>query len=155
MGCGCEHFHDLTGKVFGKLTVLRRAPNAGRRTRWWCQCACGAPKKQVGADYLVDGRTLSCGCHRAFATGERRRTHGLTGTREYRLWQNMRRRCEDPDNPAYPRYGGRGIHIASEFQAFEGFLAYMGLSNGLTLDRIDNDGNYAKCSLGKRPHPGP
>jgi hypothetical protein len=62
--CGCEHFHDLTGKTFGMLTVLRRAPNKGRRTRWVCQCSCGSPQKEIGADYLIDGRTLSCGSYR-------------------------------------------------------------------------------------------
>ena len=140
--CGCEHFHDLTGRVFGMLIVIRRAPNHGRRTRWICRCSCGSPEKEIGADFLVDGRTISCGCHRAEAIGNRRRTHGKTGTRDYRIWHNMKRRCQDPDNPAYPNYGGRGINVAPEFQTYEGFIAYMGPSNGLTLDRIDNNGSY-------------
>jgi hypothetical protein len=55
----------------------------------------------------------------------------------------MKRRCQDPKNPAYPQYGGRGIKMAPEFQTYEGFIAHMGPSNGLTLDRIDNNGDYA------------
>lgn len=136
-------FRDLTGQRFGKLTVTGRAPTAGRRTCWWCQCDCGSKIKSVWAEKLMAGKTASCGCHRAESTGNRRRTHGQTGTRDYRIWHNMMRRCQDPNNPAYPRYGGRGIKVASEFQTFEGLLAYMGPSNGLTLDRIDNDGDYA------------
>lgn len=140
--CGCEHVHDLVGRKFGKLTVIRRAPNRGRRTRWICQCSCGSPEKEIGTDFLIGGRTVSCGCHRAEAIGNRRRRHGATATRDYRIWHNMRRRCQDPDNPAYPHYGGRGITVAPEFETYEGFIAHMGPSNGLTLDRIDNNGSY-------------
>jgi hypothetical protein len=145
--CGCQHFHDLTGRVFGRLTVLRRAPNVGRRTRWIVQCGCGSPEKPVGADCLIDGRTISCGCHRAVSIGNRLRTHGRTHTREYRIWCNMRRRCEDPNNPAYSNYGGRGITVAPEFQTFEGFFACVGLSNGLSLDRINNDLGYSPSNV--------
>jgi hypothetical protein len=145
--CGCQHFHDLMGRVFGRLTVLRRAPNVGRRTRWIVQCGCGSPEKPVGADYLIDGRTVSCGCHRAVSIGNRLRTHGRTHTREYRIWCNMRRRCEDPNNPAYSNYGGRGITVAPEFQTFEGFFACVGLSNGLSLDRINNDLGYSPSNV--------
>jgi hypothetical protein len=55
----------------------------------------------------------------------------------------MRRRCQDPNNPAYPRYGGRGISVAPDFQTFEGFAAYMGqCPEGLSLERKDNEGHY-------------
>lgn len=136
-------FRNLTGQRFGKLAVTGRAPNAGRRTCWFCDCDCGTKTKSIWAEKLMVGKTVSCGCHRAVDIGNRRRTHGRTLTREYRVWSNMRRRCQDPNNPAYPRYGGRGIEVAPEFQTFEGFLAYMGPSNGLTLDRINNHGDYA------------
>lgn len=88
------------------------------------------------------GKTVSCGCHRAVEIGHRRRRHGATGTRDYRIWHNMTRRCRDQKNPAYPEYGGRGIKMAPEFETYEGFIAHMGPSNGLTLDRIDNNGGY-------------
>lgn len=63
----------------------------------------------------------------------------------YNSWCNMRQRCNNPKNPKYARYGGRGIKVCDEWQDISGFLAWAiksGWKEGLSIDRIDNDGNY-------------
>ena len=72
-----------------------------------------------------------------------RRTHGMFGTPTYNVWMSMKARCQNPRNKAYAAYGGRGITVCARWQPFEGFYADMGLKpEGLSIDRIDNDGNY-------------
>ena len=64
-------------------------------------------------------------------------------SRTYNSWRNLRRRCDDPNNPDYKHYGGRGIKYDPRWDFFENFLADMGeRPDGMTLDRIDNDGHY-------------
>ena len=76
-------------------------------------------------------------------------THGMFGTRTYQSWQSMKDRCSNVKHSAYSRYGGRGIKVCAEWlESFENFFADMGeRPEGLTLDRIDNDGDYepANC----------
>jgi len=60
----------------------------------------------------------------------------------YGIWCAMKTRCNNPKAINYQNYGGRGIRVCSEWQTFEGFFADMGESNGLTLDRIDVNGDY-------------
>jgi hypothetical protein len=70
-------------------------------------------------------------------------THGMTGTPIYRAWQNMRTRCLNPRSTGYKNWGGRGISICKRWDSFVNFLEDMGeRPDGMTLDRIDNDGNY-------------
>ena len=69
--------------------------------------------------------------------------HGMTHTPTYQSWASMKQRCLNPINPGYPRYGGRGVGVCDEWMTFETFLADMGeRPEGMTLDRIDNRGNY-------------
>ena len=68
--------------------------------------------------------------------------HGLSKSPIYRCWIDMLRRCQDPRRPDYKYYGGRGIKVCERWQNFENFYADMGDNNGLTLERIDNNGNY-------------
>ena len=72
-----------------------------------------------------------------------RQQHGSTGTATYESWRAMSRRCRDKSVPEWPRYGGRGIGVCERWLLFENFLADMGeRPANMTLDRIDNDGNY-------------
>jgi hypothetical protein len=68
--------------------------------------------------------------------------HGMSDNPEHRTWTRIRERCNNPSHGDYPRYGGRGIKVCARWNVFENFLADMGPRNGLTIDRIDNDGNY-------------
>ena len=132
---------DLTGRTFGRLSVVRQDMNATRRPRWICLCQCGAIKS-VEACELKSGKTKSCGClNRQNIRAAKK--HGLAKTSTYRVWANMIARCSNPKRPDFSRYGGRGISVCDRWRDFSNFVADMGeRPESLTLDRIDNNGNY-------------
>jgi hypothetical protein len=71
--------------------------------------------------------------------------HGLTHTRMYSIWKGMRQRCNSPNNKSYKDYGGRGILICNEWADFKSFYDWAmsnGYADNLTIERIDNNGNY-------------
>ena len=146
-----SRIQDLTGRTYGRLTVITRAHNTkGGLPQWLCKCECGE-ETIVRGDYLRSGITKSCGCYRKERVRENRTTHGQYRTKLYRVWARMKTRCllETADN--YESYGGRGITICDEwredFQNFFDWAMSHGYKEGLTIDRIDNDGNYepANC----------
>jgi hypothetical protein len=129
---------DLYGQMFGRLVVLNEAESQKRwETVWQCLCACGNVKK-VRAKHLRSGQVTSCGCRQGGFT------HGMTKTRIYRVWCQMRRRCSTPNDRGWHLYGGRGITVCERWQSFNRFYADMGDPPPSTsLDRIDNDGPYS------------
>ena len=145
--------NDLTGKRFGRLTVIGVEDNGKRKTYYACQCDCGNVKV-IRADALVSGRTVSCGCKkkeqdRVNLTANH--SHKMSGTRLYNIWVGIKGRCNNYNDARYDRYGGRGISVCEEwdksFQSFYDWAISNGYSDNLTIDRIDNDGNYepANC----------
>ena len=148
---------DLRGEKFGRLEPIEMAPNRGRRTLWECVCDCGN-RVEVRTDHLVAGLSTSCGCRLSDAAKERVKQHGMATdnhrhghnrhrkgerTPTYVVWMGMIQRATNPKNPAWPYYGGRGITVCDRWRDFAKFLEDMGeRPEGLTLDRIDNDGNY-------------
>lgn len=138
---------NLLGKTFGRLTVICRAKNDKRgKARWLCKCECGN-RVAILADSLLSGKTKSCGCYRKeVAPLNNKPKHGMTGTRLWVIWSGMKSRCYYPHNVAYKSYGGRGIKVCSEwlhnFLAFHNWAVNNGYSDNLTIDRIDNNGNY-------------
>lgn len=134
---------DITGRQFGRLTVLGFS-HTGKwgKAFWTCSCDCGAQTSVSGED-LKSGNTASCGCIHRESLGNRTRKHGRTGTSIYNRWKEMMARCYNPKHPRYADYGGRGIRVCDRWHTFTNFLADMGEPPpGLTLDRIDNNGNY-------------
>ena len=141
-------YQDLTGKRYGRLLVLSLvADEKGSNipTRWLCQCDCGK-QLSVRAYNLKSGNTNSCGCLQKEIAATNKKTHGMTGSRLYIIWQHMIRRCTKETDQAYKYYGGRGIAVCDEwkddFQAFYDWAMSHGYSDHLTIDRIDVNGNY-------------
>lgn len=135
---------DITGRRFGRLLVLDRAPSVGRKLAWRCRCDCGVVTI-VRADHLRGNRVVSCGCQRSERASKRLTTHGRSKTAEYRIWRNMKNRCGWDKWPEWHLYGGRCISVCVRWsESFEAFFADMGPrpSSRHSIDRIDNDGNY-------------
>lgn len=143
-------FIDLTGQRFGRWTVLRYAGSHNGRAFWECRCDCGKIRDVRGSD-LRNGRSTSCGCFRTEATARentiRKTTHGMSRTRLYNTWANMKYRCSPScSKHFYDLYYGRGIRVCPEwendFEAFYRWAMAHGYRDELSIDRIDNDGNY-------------
>lgn len=141
---------ELTGCVFGRLTVIEYAGNSrAGQSLWRCRCDCGKETVVLGRN-LKGGVTSSCGCllreQSSARITARNLTHGQTGTRLYKVRGEMRRRCENEHAQNYPLYGGRGVKVCERWLKFEAFFEDMreGYARGLTLDRIDVNGGYCK-----------
>lgn len=142
---------DLTGRRFGRWLVLERESNG----KWLCRCDCGF-ERAIQTGTLNGGHSRSCyscasrevkqrpGIREALGRGSKK--HGMIRTRPYNIWRRMKGRCQNPNDTFYHYYGGRGIAVCDEWQAFEPFWEWAqanGYRGDLTLDRIDNDGPYA------------
>lgn len=136
--CGCLRVEAMRtlrpGMRYGRLVVQEYVGPS----RWLCNCDCGGSTVALTTN-LNRGGSRSCGCAR-YAVHT---THGRSKTREYRIWSAMRDRCSNPSRRSFKHYGGRGIRVCDRWQSFDNFLADMGPSNGLTLDRVDNSRGYS------------
>lgn len=142
------------GQRFGRLVVLRVTDDVvmndyGVVTTRWIECMCDCGKAhRCKTRGLVSGQTRSCGCLRDEVCKTSSLTHGESYSREYRIWWDMRNRCNKTSLAAYKHYGARGIKVCERWDfswgGFENFIADMGRrpSTRHSLDRIDNNGNY-------------
>ena len=137
------------GEKFGMLTVLseRLKRKPGKQSRMWytVECECGTVK-EVLAQNIRNGKTKSCGCRSNEWKAQANYRHGMWGHRIAQTYADMKQRCLNPNNNRYHRYGGRGIGICDEWlsdpQAFFDWAFANGYGDDLTIERIDNDGNY-------------
>ena len=136
---------DMVGQCFGRLVVLSRESSKNKSSTWLCKCACGN-EIIVRRTALIGGYTKSCGCWQKEAARARVTTHGMTDSPTYNSWSGAKGRVSNPRNVSWFNYGGRGITMSSEwFNSFEQFVQDMGeRPEGLSLERIDNNGNYEK-----------
>lgn len=134
-------FQDLTGKRFGRLVAIEYLGNS----RWKCKCDCGK-YHEVLAYSLKNGITRSCGCFNIERAIETNTTHGQANTKLYGVWCAIKRRCYKAYDKRYKNYGNRGIVMCEEwknnFQSFYRWSMANGYKEHLTIDRIDNNGNY-------------
>lgn len=132
-----------TGTRFGRLAVTDSFRGDDQRWRCVCVCDCGNTKT-VRLKELKNGSVQSCRCLMVEGNRSRFVTHGMTGSPLYLIWTQMRQRCENVANDDFDHYGGRGVAVCARWQSFENFFEDMSGSyaEGLTIDRIDNDGDY-------------
>lgn len=125
---------------YGRLVVLRQAPNKLTKVCWHCACDCGN-FTTVLSDSLGYGSSKSCGCLKTDSSCAK--THGLSQTRIYGVWANMRARCTNKKADDWDYYGGRGITVCERWTGFENFYTDMGHPKpGDTLERVDVNGHY-------------
>lgn len=140
---------DLTGQRFGRLLVLPvTETRSGYKRFWLARCDCGV-KKMISHERMVNGTTASCGCLKREMTVARNYRHGLSKTREYKIWTGMWGRCTNPKIKHFKNYGGRGIKVHESWKSFEQFLADVGHSPHpkSEIDRRDNDGDYEPSNV--------
>ena len=158
--CGCLQFkqrqemgranlgkgENLAGQKFGRWLVLSRyEKKLGDNIYYLCRCECGTIKV-VRASSLKDGSSKSCGCLKAETTAKQSLKHGYSHHPLYHVLSDMIYRCYNKNSSEYHRYGARGIKVCSQWlnnrEAFVDWALSNGYKRGLTIDRIDNNGNY-------------
>lgn len=137
---------DYTNEKYGRLTVIKFVERKNHKTYWKCQCECGN-EIILPIAYLTSGDTKSCGCLRKEICSIREKNKSfIKNKRLYRIWQDMKRRCYNKKRPAYRYYGAKGVKICNEwkisFKNFQEWAITNGYKDNLTIDRINNNGNY-------------
>lgn len=140
----------MIGNRYGRLFVIDKAEphisKSGRAyTAWLCRCDCGNTVVVIG-DNLKRNKTHSCGCYQKEFLSCRMKTHGESEYRLYGIWEQMRNRCYRKSVLHYSDYGGRGIIVCDEwknsYESFRDWALVNGYQDNLSIDRINNDGNY-------------
>jgi len=129
---------DISGHTFGRLTAI--GPVARSPIRWLCICVCGS-ETFVRTERLNNTKVRSCGC----LTTDRVTKHKLHGHPLYSTWKAIRQRTSNPNSPAYPNYGGRGIHLDPAWDDFAQFVKDMDdkPTPEHQIERRDNDKGYS------------
>lgn len=137
---------DRTGKHYGHLTVVGRAgSNDHGQALWECRCDCGATTVKSVVFFNNGGGQCSKSCPLGVHVKHGQATR-MSKNKEYRAWQDMKRRCFNPAAPNYHRYGGRGIIVCAEWvDNFPAFLAHIGPApegHRPSIERVDNNAGY-------------
>ncbi len=148
---------DYIGKTYNRVTITGEVKVEDRAREFTYLCVCGKEGKATPS-HIIKGNVKSCGClHKESSINNlklallspdigKNHTHGMFGTRPYRIWVGMKTRCDNIKVREYPDYGGRGIKYCDKWKTFEGFWEDMaeGYSDDLTIDRENNDIGYTK-----------
>ena len=143
---------DMAGKRFDKLTVLRSGGLRGHAVVWVCRCDCGTIIEKLTSQ--LDRPTqkfFACTECEDNPRARLKRTHGATNTSLYAIWGAMRHRCHNPNSSNFAYYGGKGIQVCQawreSFVAFRDWANANGYEVGLSIERVDSNGNYepANC----------
>lgn len=142
--------NELSGRNFGRLTVIKQAGRASdRHVLWLCVCKCGN-RILVRSRDLLNGHTKSCGCLKEDVNTKHGGRGAYVTERLYFVWRGMKNRCECQSTTGYKDYGGRGIRLCKEWHNYANFREWA-FANGYnpnavqwecTIDRINNDGDY-------------
>ena len=136
---------SIIGKKIGKLIVLKRyGSDKSNHATYLCICECGKEKVYRGTQLRTE-KVCSCGCKNIETNTKRLTKHGMFGSRIYRIWNGIKSRTEYKEEKAKRNYWGRGINICEEWKVFENFYNWAinnGYKDDLTIDRINNNGNY-------------
>lgn len=146
-----NRFIDLTGRRYGRFTVIKISSIGCGPTKWHCRCDCGN-ERIVDGCRLKNGTSRSCGCLRSELQKINTTTHGKSKSPDmiesgYKCYGSMKERCLNKNHVAYPQYGGRGISICSRWlgrNGFSNFIQDMGPRPSIkhSIDRIDVNGCY-------------
>lgn len=150
--CGClRRTKDLTGMKFNMLTVMgldHREGTDKRHYKYYWKCICDCGKETIVEGYAIKHRQKSCGCIQKESVRNANKKYDGNGSydRLYKIRTGMIQRCYNKNSVAYKHYGGRGITICKEwlesFEVFKSWALSHGYTEKLSIDRIDNEGNY-------------
>ena len=143
------NWDSMIGNTYGMWTVLSISKQRDKYSHVKALCRCGCDKqveKLVYAESLKNKQSTSCGCNSSALISEKSKTHGMSKTKIYHVWNQMKQRCTNKNINGYENYGGRGIKVCEDwlnsFEVFEQWCKENGWTQGLQIDRIDNNGNY-------------
>jgi len=141
---------DITGVTVGYVTAIKKLPSvkttSGLKPKWLCRCVCGAELHLFTAPFLK-GQYQSCGCKKNELISKNNTKHGMSHHSLYAVWDTMIARCHRDSHKSYKHYSTRGITVCEQWrQSFQNFANDMlgSYSQGLQLDRIDNNKGYSK-----------
>lgn len=132
------------GQTYNMLTIIKKDISKGTKNKYYfCNCSCGNTKS-IRFNHLKNGAIKSCGCSTSEMIKEGNTKHGMYNTPFYRVWDGIKTRCNNENDPEYHNYGGRGISYDPKWEDFIGFYEdmYEEYLEGLSIERIDVNGNY-------------
>lgn len=136
---------NLIGKTFHRWEVIGIGKKHGKNKTWLCRCQCGTIREVIGYN-LISGKSSSCGCLQKERAKSASKTHGLSKTRIYGIYKQIKGRCGNPLLKAYQYYGAKGVKLCKEwdndFLSFYNWAMANGYDDSLSIDRIDVNGNY-------------